>query len=455
MTLLLTDSATTEDRLNRAHYVSALSQMALQSETPLVVGVFGEWGTGKTSLMRMVEQSLPESSARTVWFDAWRHQQDETPTVALMHSMVSQLDLGEDGRKLLTVIAAAFGSALLKATTSMTAEDVDALGRRFEEERFQVREHRTRLGEHLRELVAKARGKQKKRVVFFIDELDRCDGRSALQVLEALKLHFDIEGCVFFVSADRRALEAAVETRFAGSRDHDARFLEKIFQLPFSLPPLHPQAVAAFIAAHLPEPLEECVDILASGLARNPRVIKRFINVLALNDVLAREVGVGDYSAHVLAAVQLVQLHDPERFAALVSDPSLFSTFVASRDEESIPQLKAVFQLLGSVPANVSDYLHLAETAEAGLDPDSLFMRPVTPDALLAAVVGEKPLPRTELTKRLWSYIKRNKLQDPVNRRLINADDILKPLFDGRDQVSMFDMTKLVSRHIVTTDLTA
>jgi hypothetical protein len=453
MALLLTDSATTEDRLNRGHFVSALSQIALQSETPLVIGVFGEWGAGKTSLMRMVETALPPESARTVWFDAWRHQQDETPTVALMHSMVSQLDLGEDGRKLLTVIAAAFGSALLKATTSMTAGDVDALGRRFEEERFQVREYRTRLGDHLRELVDKARGKQRGRIVFFIDELDRCDGRSALKVLEALKLYFDIAECVFFVSADRRALEAAVESRFAGSRDHDVRFLEKIFQLPFSLPPLHPHTVADFIGEHLPHHLDECAEILACGLARNPRVIKRFINVLVLNDLLAKEVGVGDYSAQVLATVQLVQLHDPDRFAALVSDPALFSTFVSSRDEERIPQLKAVFQLLDSVPENVSDYLHLAEIAEAGPEPNAAFMRPVTPDSLLAAIVGEKPLPRTELVKRLWIYIKRNKLQDPANRRLINADDLLRPVFDGRDQVSLFDITKFVSRHIVADDL--
>ena len=75
-------------------------------------------------------------------------------------------------------------------------------------------------------------------------------------------------------------------------------------------------------------------------------------------------------------------------------------------------------------------------------------MAPVTPDATLAAVVGAKPLPRTEMTKKLWAYIKKNGLQDKKNRRMINADDALKAVFGGKAQVSMFDMTKLVSKHV-------
>ena len=76
-------------------------------------------------------------------------------------------------------------------------------------------------------------------------------------------------------------------------------------------------------------------------------------------------------------------------------------------------------------------------------------MKPVTPNAKLALVVGEKPLPRTELTKKLWVYIKKNGLQDKKNRRMINADDALKAVFGGKTQVSMFDMTKLVSKNLV------
>lgn len=80
--------------------------------------------------------------------------------------------------------------------------------------------------------------------------------------------------------------------------------------------------------------------------------------------------------------------------------------------------------------------------------PNAAFMKPVTPDDALAAVVGAKPLPRTELTKKLWAYIKKNNLQDAKNKRMINADDKLKAVFNGKKSVSMFEMTKLVSGHV-------
>ena len=76
------------------------------------------------------------------------------------------------------------------------------------------------------------------------------------------------------------------------------------------------------------------------------------------------------------------------------------------------------------------------------------FMKPVTPSAALAEVVGSKPIPRTEVTKRLWAYIKKNKLQDPKNKRMIKADAALKPVFGGKSTVNMFEMTKLVSKHL-------
>ena len=80
--------------------------------------------------------------------------------------------------------------------------------------------------------------------------------------------------------------------------------------------------------------------------------------------------------------------------------------------------------------------------------PSAAFMKPMTPSETLGEVIGSKPVPRTEVTKKLWAYIKKNKLQDAKNRRMINADEMLKPVFGGKKQVSMFEMTKLVSKHL-------
>ena len=79
--------------------------------------------------------------------------------------------------------------------------------------------------------------------------------------------------------------------------------------------------------------------------------------------------------------------------------------------------------------------------------PNAAFMKAMTPSAMLAAVVGAMPLPRTEVVKRVWEYIKKNKLQDAVNKRMINADDKLKELF-GKAKVSMFELTKIISQHL-------
>ena len=89
-----------------------------------------------------------------------------------------------------------------------------------------------------------------------------------------------------------------------------------------------------------------------------------------------------------------------------------------------------------------------AKKSGAKRKPNAAFMKPMMPSSTLAAVVGSSPMPRTEVTSQLWGYIKKNNLQDKTNRRMINADDKLREVFGGKRQVSMFEMTKLVSKHL-------
>ncbi len=86
--------------------------------------------------------------------------------------------------------------------------------------------------------------------------------------------------------------------------------------------------------------------------------------------------------------------------------------------------------------------------AKSTRKPNAAFMKPLTPSAALAAVIGASPMPRTDVTKKVWDYIKKHKLQDSVNKRNINADDKLKAVFNGKKTVSMFEMTKLISGHL-------
>ena len=87
-------------------------------------------------------------------------------------------------------------------------------------------------------------------------------------------------------------------------------------------------------------------------------------------------------------------------------------------------------------------------TKKSGRKPNAAFMKPMTPSTKLAEIVGTKPLPRTEVTSKVWQYIHRHGLHDNKNKRMINADDALKAVFGGKTQVSMFEMTKLVSKHL-------
>ena len=91
----------------------------------------------------------------------------------------------------------------------------------------------------------------------------------------------------------------------------------------------------------------------------------------------------------------------------------------------------------------------MAKKAASKRKPNAAFMKPVQPSAALSEVVGSKPIPRTEVTKKLWAYIKKNGLQDKKNKRMIKADETLKPVFGGKATVNMFEMTKLVSKHLV------
>ncbi len=89
-----------------------------------------------------------------------------------------------------------------------------------------------------------------------------------------------------------------------------------------------------------------------------------------------------------------------------------------------------------------------AKKTAAKRKPNAAFMKPMQPSPQLAAIVGEKPLPRTEVTSKLWAYIKKNGLQDPKQKRMIHADENLKPIFGGKSEVDMFKMTALVNKHL-------
>ena len=307
------DEPTSEDGLERRQYTKALARLAVTCKTPLVIGIYGTWGVGKTSLMKLIEKELDITKAVAVWFDPWRHQFDENPVVALAHTLVANLKsekVKEEGKKLVTVISIALGSRFLKAVTGLSAKDVRELGDLYEKERFQVRESRVRLRDHFEMLVQRVKQQEAepKRLVFFIDDLDRCMPDEVLKLLEGLKLYLNIEGCVYFLGVDRRTLEQSIKFRYKDVEIRGVNYLDKIVQLPFTVPLIEPQLMGSFVDSLLSQELQSCRELLVEGLGDNPRQVKRFINTLTLNHQLAVSQEIPNYDSRVLALVLLFQL---------------------------------------------------------------------------------------------------------------------------------------------------
>lgn len=270
-------------------------------------------------------------------------------------------------------IAGALSSVLLKATTSLSLRDIADLAQRYEEERFQVREHQVRLKAHFQSLLERATESGRYRMVFFIDDLDRCVPEQILRMLEALKLYLNLPNCIYFLGVDRGGLESSIKQRYKDLDVHEAEYLDKIVQLPFAIPPISEESIGNFIAPLLPEPLLPSKDILMRGLGDNPRQVKRFVNTLILNHRMASELIREQYDPTVLALVLLIQYRQPSLFKILGADPALlhklqsgskgtqeiFDKYVASDD-----RLKSVLQQ-HIIPrtVHVAPYIYLTQVA--------------------------------------------------------------------------------------------
>jgi formylglycine-generating enzyme required for sulfatase activity len=351
---ILDDLPADTDALDFQPYVDALGEILTHpnTHTPLTLGIFGSWGSGKTSLMQMLKNKVAGGaeqtatpSHRTVWFNAWKYNHEEALWRALLLALLDDLEqllkadpppavkdepepeklldmlrealyretawtekggLRPDWSQALTAGAGLAFNLILSGVGLGLAKDavveaqkafgkgepVGQVGKliqafRKEElihyqaqlrslEQFQRNFHRL-----VATLLRRPEGAPR-RLVVFVDDLDRCLPRKALQVLEAIKLFLDVPGCVFVLGLDPEAIEEAVRTRYkAEVKAHD--YLDKIIQLPFTLPPLEAEPMRAYVqslAPTLPDP--RCAEVFALGLTPNPRQVKRTLNIFLL-----------------------------------------------------------------------------------------------------------------------------------------------------------------------------
>jgi hypothetical protein len=299
----------TVDGLGFGAYATVLADAARQTPGPFTIGVFGEWGEGKTSLLRLIERDLndPSSSGNekivTVWFNAWRYEREEHPVIPLIGTIVQELEkprglvdhvykqVGAVVRAL-RAVAAAF-SFKARVGLPLAAEVVATFdgGKAVEREAELAREAKLLLQSPYYQAFARLDAvslPDQVRVVVLIDDLDRCQPDKAIWLLESIKLILGQRGFVFLLGVARKVIEGFLAHRYStifGITDFGGeQYLDKIVQLPFRIPPADARFVD--LCGHLtvgqPDDvaaaLEPVLPALSRALRNNPRALVRFIN---------------------------------------------------------------------------------------------------------------------------------------------------------------------------------
>lgn len=316
---LLADGAQTVDLLGYQPYVDAMVEVLAQKDlhTPFAVGVFGRWGTGKSTFMNLLQQQLSQSERRKrdlsggfhfVKFQPWQFEDKEEVWKALLLSVIRYLEHvheerfspgeeeGERIKQTLRNLALSVGKlAINKAVQSITAGAVDldavieAYAATSKENSDFINTFRKRFGDVKQDILGKHNG-DTSRLFVCVDDLDRCTPDNCIMVLEAIKLFFDFEGCVFLLGIDREVVQRGIEQKYRDSVGiHGQDYIDKLIQLPFSLPPIQPKVFETFVNSVTTqfEFSPEIRSLVVLAAENNPRSAKRLSNCLQLTKTVA------------------------------------------------------------------------------------------------------------------------------------------------------------------------
>jgi ABC-type oligopeptide transport system ATPase subunit len=341
---LLSDNPATQDTLGFGQMATVLHTVIRETPyRPFTIGIFGEWGSGKSTLMKLIQTSLQRDSVKTVWFNAWKYDTKEVIWNALIQeifytmqhdSEIQNRTNAEKFKKDVAHAAAELAKYAAKVVTrfipggTIKEEDVDAVLEALRppsanDALFDFINH---FESTFDQLVKDYVGNPNGYLVIFIDDLDRCLPGNAIAVMEALKLYLDRANCVFVIGAERSIIEEGIKERYKDNpRLSGKDYLEKIIQLPFIV-----RRADAENALSLLEPYEKTLPyrddpalraLIVQGTECNPRRIKRFINTFwVLTEIagaLTRE------QRRLLAKVLFIQMRFPTLHNALVEDLEL------------------------------------------------------------------------------------------------------------------------------------
>jgi hypothetical protein len=334
---LLLDVPARQPALGFPSTARALAEIVMESDPQFAIGIFGGWGSGKTTLMRAIEDQLDSDRAISVQFSAWRYEKEEHLIVPLLdvirESLVNWADKdgseGETAKRTAATIGKATRSILAGLSlrvglpnaleVSFEANKALQARRESEKEELDARVPHSFYHASFRALSeafeAFAEPKTGRRIVVFVDDLDRCFPESALQVLESMKLFFDLQGFVFVVALDKEVVQQVIDLKYGRqvgsetsaesgreSRVSGEEYIKKVFQVPYQLAPVVPESLDAFLSAayeearlpqaqrdHLHKHVERHLSYVVGDTGVNPREIKRYINAYTLQRKISEQ----------------------------------------------------------------------------------------------------------------------------------------------------------------------
>ena len=365
---LITDQAIgeaqtrTSDGLGFQAYARVLAQAALDTSGPFTVGIFGEWGSGKTSLMRMIEKELsPQSNVVTVWFNAWRYEKEAHPIVALVGTIVSELEIFESKHHKFRDSTSRLVRALRAVAYAFSAKStVKIPGFAEIEASFVAKDmidRKEKLSDPLLDrslyygafnTLEDVRLDETVRVVVLIDDLDRCFPDQAIRLLESIKLVLAQQGFIFIIGVARHVIEGYLQHRYvseygiAGFQGY--LYLDKIVQLAFPIPPSAGRmkdfcaSILATQSQEISAQLSETLVTVAEALGGNPRAVIRFLNNvlvdLAINSTLPQDSDMEGIPIEYFAITRCLEQRWPDVFEQLAASAQIASA-VAKWDASS------------------------------------------------------------------------------------------------------------------------